>query len=281
MAWWGKLLGGTFGFLSAGPLGAIIGIAASHTMAAGWIRLSDPPDEEPTDPAHAQRVFFDALFPALGYLAKADGLVSPNEIAFAKAVMDRMALSASQRAAAIQLFNHGKNPDFLIAPTLANFRPIGKDRRSLRRLFVELLLQAAWMDGPPVSRERNALKRICVHLGVGPFELGRLEAQARAAYAATDNASQCSADEADSRPRKTGAVSLAHAYSLLGISALATDEDVKRAYRRLMNRYHPDKLACRESSEDTRSATQRAQQIRGAYDRIRNARRSRHATPTS
>lgn len=278
MTWWGKLLGGAFGFFSAGPVGAIVGIAAGHTMAVRWGRLYKTADAEPVDPDYLQRVLFDALFPTLGYVAKADGRVTANEIAFVEAVMVRMALTADRRAAAIQLFHQGKRPDFSITEELGEFKRLGKGRRSLLRFYVELLLQAAWADGTPGVQKRAALKRICAHLGVSRAELAHLEFRARAAYAAYDDG--LGGGAARSRSRRHGPDSLAGDYSLLGISPSASDDDVKRAYRRLMNRHHPDKLACQNPAEDTRGATQRTQMIRCAYDRIRNARRARQATPT-
>ena len=33
MAWWGKLVGGTFGFMMGGPLGALMGVALGDLIA--------------------------------------------------------------------------------------------------------------------------------------------------------------------------------------------------------------------------------------------------------
>ena len=53
----------------------------------------------------------------MGHLAKADGRVSEDEIAQARAVMDRMQLSEEQRKQAIALFNQGKQDDFPLEQT--------------------------------------------------------------------------------------------------------------------------------------------------------------------
>ena len=42
MAWWGKALGGAFGFLIGGPLGALMGIAFGHSFDRGLGRLDSP-----------------------------------------------------------------------------------------------------------------------------------------------------------------------------------------------------------------------------------------------
>lgn len=276
MVWWGKLLGGTFGFLSAGPLGAIVGFAAGHTMAAGWIRLAAVRDTAfAVDPDQLQRAFFEALFPALGHVAKADGRVSPDEIQMVEAVIAQMALSPAQRAAAIRLFNQGKQPDFARFASLDEFKRVCQGQRLLLRLFVEVLLQAAYADGSREIRKREAVKQISSYLGISRFEFTRLDTLVR-----TARARDCDeAGSASSWPPDKRAQSLDQDYALLDIPSTASDDEVKRAYRRQMNQHHPDKLASKGLSENAaQRATQRTQQIHGAYHRIRKARRL-HRTP--
>ena len=42
MAWWGKALGGAFGFMIGGPLGALMGIAFGHSFDRGLSKLDSP-----------------------------------------------------------------------------------------------------------------------------------------------------------------------------------------------------------------------------------------------
>ena len=54
---------------------------------------------------------------------------------------------------------------------------------------------------------------------------------------------------------------------------LLSDADIKKAYRKLMSEHHPDKLIARGVPEDMiKLATERSQDIRAAYDRIRESR---------
>ena len=55
-----------------------------------------------------QTAFFTAVFSMMGYVAKADGRVSPDEISLAQQVMDQMRLQPEQRKLAIGLFEQGK-----------------------------------------------------------------------------------------------------------------------------------------------------------------------------
>lgn len=64
------------------------------------------------------------------------------------------------------------------------------------------------------------------------------------------------------------------AYAVLGVAPDATDAQIDRAYRRLMGRFHPDRVVG-ETDEVRRSAETRARAINAAYDRIRSQRRAR------
>lgn len=59
-------------------------------------------------------------------------------------------------------------------------------------------------------------------------------------------------------------------YSVLGIQSTSTDEEVKKAYRELAKKYHPDHYA---DSPMADLAQEKMQEINEAYDAIMNARR--------
>ena len=68
-------------------------------------------------------------------------------------------------------------------------------------------------------------------------------------------------------------VSLEDAYEVLGVEPGASDQEVKTAYRRLMNQHHPDKLVSRGLPESMMGvAEQKTQEIRAAYERIKSQR---------
>lgn len=61
-------------------------------------------------------------------------------------------------------------------------------------------------------------------------------------------------------------------YQVLGVSPGASDEEIKTAYRRLTQLYHPDRQAGNKVMEEV--ATQKMTELNAAYDQIMNMRRS-------
>ena len=165
MSWWGKALGGAFGFMIGGPLGALMGIAFGHSFDRGLGKLDE--HDFGVDQERIQASFFTATFSVMGYIAKADGRVSPEEIQLAEAVMSRLGLNSEMRASAKKLFNEGKAADFPIDDVMDQFRREVHRRTTLIQMFLEIQLQAAYADGVMHDAERDALRNICRHLLCG------------------------------------------------------------------------------------------------------------------
>jgi len=253
MSWWGKLLGGSFGFVFGGPLGALVGVALGHTMDAH--RSSSPGVRERT-----QTAFFTATFSVLGHLAKADGRITRDEIRLAEAVMAQMQLGEELRNLAKNLYRQGKEPDFALDEVLDQFKRECHRSRLLLRMFIEILLQAAYVDGVLHPAERKILLHICSRLGITPAQFEHLDAMVRGARGRTPRGGLRGDD-------------LDRAYAVLGVPAEANDEEIKRAYRRLLNQHHPDKLVAKGLPEEMmKLASEKTHEIRKAYERIRAAR---------
>jgi DnaJ like chaperone protein len=66
---------------------------------------------------------------------------------------------------------------------------------------------------------------------------------------------------------------MAQAYAHLGLEASASDTEVKKAYRKLVSQYHPDKLVSRGLPEEMMDiAKSRVREINAAYDQIKQSR---------
>lgn len=251
MAWWGTLIGGTLGFMLGGPLGAMLGASVGRNFDRGIHIRGQAGSFQPGEQQRVQAAFFTATFSIMGYIAKADGKVTSDEIASCESIMDQMQLDASQRKSAIQLFNEGKNPSFPLDDILVQFKQECHRRTNLLRMFLEIQIATAMADGHLHPNEKKSIYYIGNHLGLHDsiidqlFNLGR-------SHATSSN-----------KP------SLADAYKLLGVTKNSTKAEIKKSYRRLMSQHHPDKLTAKGLPEEMiKIATEKTQDIRAAYEQI-------------
>jgi len=213
-----------------------------------------------------QEVFFRATFAVMGKLAKADGRVTEDEIAFARGVMDQMRLDEARRREAIELFTRGKEDDFDISEVLRPLAAFLRHRPNVRVIFAEIQLQAAMADGSVSENELKIIQQVCLQLQMTQQEIMALVARMQAQQSFHHQGGFAGAANA--------AELLQNAYGTLGVSEDATDAEVKKAYRRLMSQHHPDKLVSKGLPEDMiELAKEKAQEIQAAYERIRTARK--------
>ena len=264
MSWFSTAVGGAFGFLLGGPLGAILGASVGHQFGKGLTGIETGEALSPGDQQRVQMAFFSATFSVMGHIAKADGHVSPEEISLANRVMKEMALTSDMRAAAINLFQQGKQADFSLDEVLSQFYKECHRRTDLLRMFMGIQLQAAFADGTLAASEERLLLHICGQLRVSRFDYERFKIQLQAQHRFQERHSYT--------PKTSHKTSLQDAYGVLGLTSSANKAEVKKAYRRLMNQNHPDKLVAKGLPEEMmRLAKEKTQKISKAYETIQKA----------
>ncbi len=240
--------------MAGGPFGAVFGAALGHSFDSGF--LFNQHNSFTTHSKTIQTAFFSALFSAIGHVAKADGNVSQAEIIMAENVMQRMNLNADQKRAAIRLFNDGKRSNFPLDACLNQFRIACSGQRPLMRMFFEILLDAALIDGHIKEAERGVLVRCCIALGLSPGEFRTLEQRRYQGAPAPQQKSNT------------------NPYRVLGLKSDASIKDIKRAYRKQMSQNHPDKLVSKGlPTEMIKIAEDKTHQILQAYEAIKKQRR--------
>jgi DnaJ like chaperone protein len=265
MRYTGKVVGGLIGMF-LGPFGAVAGVLLGHQIDEHLDRQEAPPPA-PEELAAIGERFFRATFRVMGYLAKADGRVSEQEICAARAVMAELRLDPARVQQAIECFTAGKLSGFDLTAELADLGRACAGRPDVVRVFVEIQVRAALsgnnLDGPV----RPLLNRIAGRLGVSAFELAQIEAVLRIRGGAFRYA------PAGAEPRVSEAEKLEQAYKVLEAAPGDSDQNIVKAYRRQLSRHHPDKLKANGLPDSMiEHAKQRTQQIIEAYELIRERR---------
>lgn len=188
------------------------------------------------------------LFVLLGRLAKSGGRVLPMHIQQARAEMTRLGLDTEGQRQAIAAFAQGKvGRDSLRAPL--------RRQRARRETLLRACWRMAWVDGQVSQAERELIMLWGKWLQVS----SATQAQLSDAYAPQQGPLVSTASNAYQR-----------ALTLLNVTADAEPAQIKQAYRRLLSRHHPDKLAgSGATAERVREATERTRELHQAYDLIR------------
>jgi DnaJ like chaperone protein len=261
--YWGKIIGTVAGLATLKPWFVILGLAAGHwfdhKFAEGYRNF----ERQGASVGRVSEEFVSALFQTMGHLAKADGRVSEEEIRSARSIMHRLSLGPAQVRRAINCFEEGKRDGFSLLQTVEKLRRDGARRGDQRLLFVRLLLEVALAKDSLHQAERTMIWAVCTEFDIGRVEFAQLEAMIRAQKGFRHSP----AGDADARRVR-------NAYRTLGIQESTTNDEIKTAYRRLMNKNHPDKIASSNpQAEVVAEAQRRTREIRSAYEMLK-ARRS-------
>jgi len=253
--WWGKLIGGIIGLMRGGLTGVVLGVFLGHMVDRFLSGLGGA--------NRTRDAFFGAMFSTLGHINKADGRVTKAEIAAAEQLMRRLQLTEAERQRAIDLFQKGKESGFNLEATLHEFARNSMLRHELRIMFIELLLEAAIADGTLSQAEHAILTRSCtvLHIPANVFA---------AMLDARRSGGRSSQGQYQQAPRQ--GESLGESYATLGVKADATAQEVKRAYRKLVSQYHPDRLVSQGLPEEMMEMSKkRVREINAAYDKIKTS----------
>ena len=262
---WGKILGGFFGFMFGHIFGMLLGIWLGHRFdkaRAINFNVQNGLFGNSASSKDRQKIFFTATFSVMGHIAKAKGQVTQTDIQVANAYMDQMRLQGEARSQAQSAFALGKEANFPLQETLAEFAKMVRGDRNVLQMFLGIQVQVAFSDGIVDEKEKSILYTIAEQLGFTRAELDRLlqmiEGQQHFHQGQQQQQQQASADDS---------------YKILGVDESATDKEVKRAYRKLMSQNHPDKLASKGLPEEMMNlAKEKAQDIQKAYETLRKER---------
>lgn len=174
---------------------------------------------------------------------KADGQVSQRELDYVRQYF--LSTYGKERANAIfRTFNDVIKKREISAERICNFLN-QRTRYEVRLQLLHFLFGIAQADGSLSTAEIDKLNEIASYLRVGSYDFESIKAMF---VKSADNA-----------------------YKILEIEKSVTDEEVKKAYRRMAKKYHPDKVIT-EDEAIKRGAEEKFKQVQKAYEEIQHER---------
>jgi len=237
MAKYGKWIGGGLGWVLGGPIGGIMGFVFGAVFdGMQSVQLNGKPTRT------QQGDFSVSLLILSASVMKADKKVLKSELNYVKQFLFAQFGSQQAQQMLAMLRDLLKQDYDIQEPTLQIRKFMDY---SSRLQLLHYLFGIALSDGQSHPDEVNMIILISNWLGIRPNDLESIKAMF-----IKDQTS---------------------AYKILEISVDASDDEVKKAYRRMAAKYHPDKVA-HLGPDVQKAAKEKFQKLNQAYSQIKNQR---------
>ncbi|MDA8876971.1 TerB family tellurite resistance protein, partial [bacterium] len=137
-----------------------------------------------------------------------------------------------------------------------------------KRLLVQYMFGIALSDGEIHSTEIDMIQRISNGIGINHYEFLSMKAMYTQQHS---QGGQRSYQSGRQQARKQQGPSLNTCYQILGIASSSTEVELKKAYRKLAVKYHPDKVA-HLGQDHVQTAEEKFQKVQEAYEKIKDSR---------
>jgi len=246
VGWFGKMTFGTMGLLFGGPIGAIIGVSLGHHLvdknAEYGQRGAVPPKSE-----QAQAAYFVCIFSILGKIAKADGVVTDDELKVVDDFINGMNISETEKQFAKQVFNEAKNSNYSVEDFASQFYQINSGQPAVLHSFLDVLFRVAAADKVLHPAEEDALKKVKDIFQISDKQFNDIKS-----IYFTD---------------------VDRYYKLLNCSVDSSNDEIKKSYKKLVRDFHPDTIVSKGLPEEfTEFAASRFREIQEAYEKVRKDR---------
>ena len=245
-----KWIGASIGWSFGGPIGAIIGLALGSVVdSIGNVQVSTYGEPRTRRKRTYQRPqtqsgdFEVSLLILSSIVIKADGKQDQRELDFVR--QHFVSMYGKERANhAFKLFkNISSQPNISTRQVCLQIKQM-MDHPS-RLQLLHFLFGIAKADGLVTESEVRQIYTIAGYLGISARDFDSIKAMF---YSDTENA-----------------------YKILEITKTATDSEIKKAYRRMAKKYHPDKVI-HLGEEHQKGAKEKFRQVQEAYEQLQKER---------
>ncbi len=238
MGKYSKLIGAGIGWFAGGPIGAILGFAVGSIIDSSSQRAEDPLARQ----RQQHDGFAASLIVLIAAVMKADKKILRSELDFAKEYFKRQFGAEQAKEATLMLRDIIKKD---IPLEQVCFQIKDHVDYSSRLQLLHLLYGIAKADGHVHQYEKDIIKRIAYLLSISDADHESIMAM----FVDNTNAS----------------------YKILEVDSNASNDEIKKAYRKMAAKYHPDKVA--HLGEDfKRTAEEKFKQLNDAYNKIKKER---------
>lgn len=250
MAGFTKWITGGLGFVLGGPIGGLIGFAIGSLIdgSAQLVNYGEYQEQtrRGTNPYSrtAEGDFKMSLLVLIACVMKADGSPKKQELDVAK----RFLLANFGEEGALEALQILKNLLRQDINDVEVARQINYAMNYASKLeLIHLLFEIAYADGAENQYELTVIQRISWNLGVSNLDFDALKAP----YNRTKDVNW--------------------AYAALELKPTATDDEIKKAYRTMAKKYHPDTVA-NLGEEIKKKATEKFRSVNEAYEELKKQR---------
>lgn len=250
MASFTKWIGATLGWSLGGPIGGILGfIVGSFVDGFSDIDINTMGQGSSRTASTSAGDFEISLLVLAAVVIKADGRSTQRELDYVRDNIIRM-YGKKRANNAFKLFNEIRKKGTI--PTRQVCIQIRQHMTHASRLqLLHFLFGIARSDGSVSQVEIDAIKRISVYLYISNRDFESIKAMFYGSSSSSSSKSYSSNT----------------AYKILEISKSATNDEVKKAYRRMVKKHHPDKLRHLGEAHQ-KGAEEKFRQVQKAYEQI-------------
>ena len=240
----GKWLGGGLGWALGGPLGGILGFALGSAFDAASVTVQTNGGKSNTSRRMAPHVgdFAASLLVLSAAVMKSDGKTLKSELDYVKNFLTQQ-FGEEHAREQILLLKEILKQDIPLQQVCAQIKQYMPHSERLQ--IIHYLFGISKADGHVHELELQTINAIANYLGVSAADFNSLKAM----YFRDVNSD----------------------YLILEIESSVSDEDVKKAYRKMAVKFHPDKVAAL-GDDVQKAAKEKFQKVQNAYENIKKQR---------